>query len=74
MEISSSVNELQIGNTLKVRTNITPSNTTNKNITYQTSDKQIAKVFHDGTVKGISAGKVTITATTSNEYLKVWIF
>ena len=70
LEISMIVNELQIGDSLKVKSNITPSNTTNKNITYESSDENIATVTNDGTITGISSGDVTITATTSNDISK----
>lgn len=66
LEMLSESNELQVGETLQINTEIKPSNTTNKRITFETSDKSIATVSNDGVIKGISSGKVTITVSTSN--------
>lgn len=66
LKISTSSKELQIDNTMKIYSIITPSNTTNKKVVYESSDSLIASVSSDGIIKGISSGDVTITVTTSN--------
>jgi uncharacterized protein YjdB len=50
---------------LKVKT-WTPVNTDPKKVTWTSSNKKIATVNSRGMVKGVSKGKVTITATTWN--------
>lgn len=67
IEISISLNELQIGDKIEINSTISPYNTTNKSITYISSDNDIATVTADGQIEGISSGTATITATTSND-------
>ncbi|MCH5185906.1 MAG: Ig-like domain-containing protein [Oscillospiraceae bacterium] len=55
--------EVNIGKTLILSPTIKPSNTTNKDIKWTSSDNDIA-VVENGTVTGIAEGTVTITATT----------
>lgn len=55
-----------INQTLQLSTTIEPSNTTDKKITWSSSDETIATVDNKGLVTGISNGEVTITATTKN--------
>jgi len=55
-----------VGTTLKLNATIQPINTTNKTITWSSSNNNIAKVDKNGVVKGIKPGMITITATTSN--------
>lgn len=42
------------------------SNTTGKNVTYVSSNKEIATVSSEGVIKGVKAGKVTITVKAGN--------
>lgn len=42
------------------------SNTTGKNVTYESSNKEIATVSNKGVIKGVKAGKVTITVKAGN--------
>lgn len=67
VEISILSNELQVGSKIEINSTISPYNTTNKDITYTSSDNDIATVTADGEIEGISSGTVTITATTSND-------
>lgn len=66
LNIKINSNELQIGNTIKIHSTFSPKNTTNKELTYSSSDEYIATVSSDGTITGISSGTTTITVTTSN--------
>ncbi len=54
------------GNTEKLAATVTPSNATNKTVTWTSNNTSVATIGSDGTVKAISAGSATITATTSN--------
>lgn len=66
IEFRSTSDKLQMGQTLNTLIHISPSNTTNKKITYTSSDENIATISSNGTIKGKSSGDVIITATTSN--------
>ena len=59
-------NTIAVGTSLQLNAIITPTNATNKTITWSSSDSKIAQVTKTGIVKGIKAGKVTITAKTAN--------
>jgi hypothetical protein len=58
---------IYIGGTVKIIADVYPSNATNKDITWKSSDESIATVSSTGPstclVRGVSAGKVTITVT-----------
>lgn len=53
---------LKKGETSKLVATVTPSNATNKTVTYSTSDKYVAKVSSDGTITAVGGGTATITA------------
>lgn len=57
---------LKVKKSLKIKATITPSNASNKGLTWKSSNKKIATVSSKGVVKGIKAGKVTITATAKD--------
>ena len=57
---------LQKGKSATLKATITPSNATNKNVTWTTSDKSIATVSSTGVVKAVKKGKVTITVKTKD--------
>ena len=61
VKISGSSN-IKVGKTTTLKVTILPTNATNKNVTWKTSDSKIATVSSKGVVKGIKTGKVTITA------------
>lgn len=54
-----------IGQTETLAATVSPENTTNKNITWKSSNETIA-VVSDGTVTALRAGEVTITATSDD--------
>ena len=64
-KLSSSALSLVEGKTAKLTATVTPSNATNKTVTWKSSDTTVATVSN-GTVTAVKAGKATITATTSN--------
>ena len=56
---------ISVGGRVTLLASITPYNATNKTITWSSSDNSIATV-NNGTITGVKAGTVNITAKTSN--------
>ncbi len=54
------------GNTATLIATISPSNATNKTVTWSSSNTSVATVDSNGNVKGVSAGTATITAKSNN--------
>ena len=57
---------IQIYNSKRLSVNISPSNATNKSVTWSSSDSSVATVSQDGTVYAKGIGSATITVKTSN--------
>ena len=56
-----------VGKTIKLKANIKPSNATNKNVTWKvTNGTGQATIDKNGNLKGVKAGKVTVTVTTAD--------
>ena len=66
IQIEEKIEDMEIGENEKLTAIITPSNATDKNVTWQSSDESIATVDSTGEVIAKKSGVVTITATTSN--------
>ena len=66
IQIEEKIENMEIGENKKLTAIITPSNATDKNVTWQSSDESIATVDSTGEVIAKKSGVVTITATTSN--------
>ena len=58
--------ELTEGETAQLTATVLPDNTTNKNVTWSTSNASIATVDANGLVTAVSAGTATITVTTED--------
>ncbi len=54
------------GKTLTLKATVSPSDASNKNVTWKSSNSKVATVSKKGVVKGIKAGTATITATTKD--------
>ena len=71
LTLSESSAEVSVGKTLPLSCTIEPTNATNKELVWSTSDETIATVDAQGVVTGVKAGKVTITvASKSNPSVK----
>ena len=66
VEVTPDKTELQISKTLQLSKSFTPTNATNQNGTWTSSDEDIAKVDANGVVTAISVGEVTITFTATD--------
>ena len=62
----SATRNMTAGQTLQLTANITPSNATNQNITWTSSNTAVATVSANGQVTAISAGTATITARSTD--------
>lgn len=62
---SSSIN-INVNNTAKLSSSISPSNATNKKVSWSSSNSKIATVDSSGNVKGISPGKAVITVKSED--------
>ncbi len=66
IQINENINSIEVGESKKITATITPSDATNKNITWKSSDENIATISSDGQVIAKNPGTVQITATSSN--------
>ncbi|MCR5421727.1 MAG: Ig-like domain-containing protein [Lachnospiraceae bacterium] len=66
LDISTDSVDLAVGKTYKLNTVCTPSDAYNRKVEWSSSDTNIATVTSGGSVKAVSAGTATITATTTD--------
>lgn len=66
VSISGSTAALTVGSTRNLTAVINPSNATNKNVVWTSSNNNIATVNSGGTVTAVSPGQVTITVKTDD--------
>ena len=66
IQIDKKVEDMEVGDNEKLTAIITPSNATDQNITWKSSDESIATVDSTGKVIAKKSGTVDISATTSN--------
>lgn len=64
IKVTSSSDEVIIGQTCNLTAEVLPSTATNKDVTWSSSNEKIATVSENGVVTAVSAGSVTITATS----------
>lgn len=57
---------IEVGETLALQATISPDNAYNKELTWNSSNENIAVVDENGVVTGVSMGSVTITATAKD--------
>lgn len=66
IQINENINSIDIGESKKLTATITPSNATDKNITWKSSDESIATISLSGEIVAKKSGTVDIIATSSN--------
>lgn len=71
IEIADYEEELYVGENLTLSVNVLPSDATNSNVTYKSSDASVATVSSSGEVKGISKGNVIIYVSADNITKKI---
>ena len=64
--LNKSTASVKVGEKLTLTASIEPSNATNKNVTWESSDKTIATVDAKGVVTGVKVGTAKITVTTED--------
>ena len=64
--LSTASADMLIGESLTLTATVLPENTTDKTVTWTSSESSIAGVDDNGTVTAVSAGTAVITATTVN--------
>lgn len=64
--VTPSSSQVEVGKSLQLTANVTPSNATNKAVNWSVSNASIATVSSSGSVTGVSPGTVTVTATTAD--------
>ena len=64
--LDKSSESIKVGETLSLIKTITPSNASNQNVSWDSSNTNVATVDSNGLVTGKNAGKTTITVRTSN--------
>ena len=58
--------DINVGNTVQLTAVVSPTNATNKKVTWKSSNESVAKVDTNGLVTGLNDGTVTITVTTED--------
>ena len=66
IKLNKSSVSLIVGETFQLKATITPSNASNKSVTYSSSNNKVATVSSKGLIKAASAGTAVITAKTNN--------
>ena len=66
VKLNASSKTILKGKTYKLVSTITPSNATNKKVTYSSKNENVATVTSTGTVKAVNYGTADITVKTSN--------
>ena len=57
---------MDIGGTYTLKATVTPSDATNQNVSFKSSDESVATVDQNGKVTGVKEGSATITVTTED--------
>ena len=66
ISLSAKETSVEVGKSISLSVKVTPSDASDPSVTFVSSDPSIATVDANGTVSGVSNGKVTITATSND--------
>ncbi len=66
IKLNTNKSEIKVGNSEQIIATVSPSNATNRNLTWTSSDPSVAKVDSNGVVTGLKEGTVTITVTSAD--------
>ncbi|WP_088840565.1 Ig-like domain-containing protein [Listeria sp. ILCC797] len=66
VSVSPTTSAINVGSSTQLSATVLPSNATNKNVTWQSSNAAIASVDSNGRVTAIKPGTATITVTTAD--------
>lgn len=66
VKLNKESTNLEVGSNETLNATVSPSTATNKNISFQSSDSEVASVDNDGKVTAIKAGTADITVTTED--------
>ena len=64
--LSQSILTLDVGDTATLAATVTPTNATNQNVTWESSNPSVATVDESGKVTAVASGEATITVTTAD--------
>ncbi len=64
--LSKSAASIEVGETLSLSANVLPSDATNRNVVWESSDTEVATVDQSGLVTAMGAGNAIITATATD--------
>ena len=67
IKINETIEEIKVGDSKQLSANILPQNTTNKELTWESSNPNIIKVNSTGKITAIGEGKAYITVSTLNK-------
>ena len=66
VSVTADTTTIGVGGTTTVTATVAPSNATNQDVTWSSSNKKVATVAQNGVVTGVAAGTAKITATTED--------
>jgi putative aldouronate transport system substrate-binding protein len=66
IKLDKSAITMEVGQSQKLNVSFTPANTTQKLLTFATSDKNVVSVDANGTVTAVKAGKAVVTVTSQS--------
>ena len=66
VSLNKSETTLTVGGTAQLTATVTPTNATNQNVTWESSNSSVATVDESGKVTAVAPGEATITVTTAD--------
>ncbi len=66
VSVTADATTIGVGGTTTVTATVAPSNATNQDVTWSSSNQKVATVAQNGVVTGVAAGTAKITATTED--------